>query len=164
MFLRANVGIYRESQISSEKSNFGLYHPNNPLVWLFQKMISKKSPSALHLDNFTFNNTMACLYNACLIPQADCLHPVCFAAVPKRAQPARKPQLKTSVASQNKIPQVSKSQETASVASNFQDFESLECLNRNRSSFAKKQLEDYWCNLLIMFHSSNHDISAIKNV
>ena len=39
--LRANVGIYRESQISSEKSNFGLYHPNNPLVWLFQKMILK---------------------------------------------------------------------------------------------------------------------------
>ena len=31
--LRANVGIYRESQIISEKSNFGLYHPNNPLVW-----------------------------------------------------------------------------------------------------------------------------------
>ena len=112
----------------------------------------------------TFNNTMACLYNACLIPQADCLHPVCFAAVPKRAQPARKPQLKTSVASQNKIPQVSKSQETASSACNFQDFESLESLNRNRSSFAKKQLEDYWCNLLIMFHSSNHDISAIKNI
>ena len=45
-FLRANVGIYRESQISSEKSNFGLYHPNNPLVWLFQKMILK-NPQAL---------------------------------------------------------------------------------------------------------------------
>ena len=44
--LRANVGIYRESQISSEKSNFGLYHPNNPLVWLFQKMILK-NPQAL---------------------------------------------------------------------------------------------------------------------
>ena len=39
--LRANVGIYRESQISSEKSNFGLYHSNNLLVWLFQKMILK---------------------------------------------------------------------------------------------------------------------------
>ena len=44
--LRANVGIYRESQISSEKSNFGLYHPNNLLVWLFQKMILK-NPQAL---------------------------------------------------------------------------------------------------------------------
>ena len=44
--LRANVGIYRESQISSEKSNFGLYHSNNPLVWLFQKMILK-NPQAL---------------------------------------------------------------------------------------------------------------------
>ena len=41
--LRANVGIYRESQISSKKSNFGLYHPNNPLVWLFQKMILKSA-------------------------------------------------------------------------------------------------------------------------
>ena len=39
-YLRANVGIYRESQISSEKSNFGFgYHPNNPLVWLFQKIV-----------------------------------------------------------------------------------------------------------------------------
>ena len=123
--------------------------------------VPQHTPELIHE---TFNNTMACLYNACLIPQADCLHPVCFAAVPKRAQPARKPQLKTSVASQNKIPQVSKSQETASSACNFQDFESLECLNRNSSSFAKKQLEDYWCNLLIMFHSSNHDISAIKNI
>ena len=28
---RADVGMYRESQISLEKSNFGLYHPNNPL-------------------------------------------------------------------------------------------------------------------------------------
>ena len=44
--LRANVGIYRESQISSEKSNFALYPPNNPLVWLFQKMILK-NPQAL---------------------------------------------------------------------------------------------------------------------
>ena len=45
-YLRANVGIYRESQISSEKSNFGLYYQNNPLVWLFQKMILK-NPQAL---------------------------------------------------------------------------------------------------------------------
>ena len=44
--LRANVGICRESQIRSEKSNFGLYHPNNPLVWLFLKMILK-NPQAL---------------------------------------------------------------------------------------------------------------------
>ena len=41
--LRANVGIYRESQISSEKSSFGFYHPNNPLVWLFQKMILRNT-------------------------------------------------------------------------------------------------------------------------
>ena len=37
LFLRVNGGIYRESQMSSEKSNFGLYQPNNPLQWLFQK-------------------------------------------------------------------------------------------------------------------------------
>ena len=46
--LRANVGIYRESQISSQKSNFGLYHPNNPLEWLFQKMILT-NPQALYI-------------------------------------------------------------------------------------------------------------------
>ena len=92
----------------------------------------------------TFNNTMACLYNACLIPQPDCLDPVCFAAVPKTAQRARKPQLKTSVASQNENPQVSKSQESSSSDYNFQDFENLESLSRNQSSFAKKQLQDYW--------------------
>ena len=123
--------------------------------------VPQHTPELIHE---TFNNTMACLYNACLIPQADCLHPVCFAAVPKRAQAARKPQLKTSVASQNNIPQVSISQKTSSSPCNFQDFENMESLNRNRSSFAKKQLEDYWCNLLIMFHNSNHDISAIKNI
>ena len=46
--LRANVGIYRESQISSQKSNFGLYHPNNPLEWLFQKM-TLTNPQALYI-------------------------------------------------------------------------------------------------------------------
>ena len=37
--------MYRESQISSEKSNLGLYLPNNPLEWLFQKMILKNPQS-----------------------------------------------------------------------------------------------------------------------
>ena len=37
--LRADVGIYRESQISSKKPNFRLYHPNNPLGELFQEMV-----------------------------------------------------------------------------------------------------------------------------
>ena len=46
--LRANLGIYRESQISSQKSNFGLYHPNNSLEWLFQKMILT-NPQALYI-------------------------------------------------------------------------------------------------------------------
>ena len=81
------------------------------------------TPERIHK---TFNNTMACLYNACVIPQADCLHPICFATVPKRAQRPQKPYLKTSVASQKKTPQVSKSQETSFSACNSQDFENLE--------------------------------------
>ena len=43
--LIANVRMYRESQISFEKSNLGLYLPNNPLEWLFQKMILKNPQS-----------------------------------------------------------------------------------------------------------------------
>ena len=43
-----DVGIYRESQISSHKSNFGLYHPNNSLEWLFQKMILR-NPQAFYI-------------------------------------------------------------------------------------------------------------------
>ena len=45
--LRANVGKYRESQISSKSSNFG-YHPNNPLGELFQEMILR-NPQALYI-------------------------------------------------------------------------------------------------------------------
>ena len=37
--LRANVGIYRESQISFKTLDFGLYYPNNPLIQLFQEVI-----------------------------------------------------------------------------------------------------------------------------
>ena len=48
LVLRANVGIYRESQISSQKSNFDLYPPNNSLEWLFQKMILR-NPQALYI-------------------------------------------------------------------------------------------------------------------
>ena len=44
--------MYRESQISSEKSNLALYLPNNPLEWLFKKIDIRKSPIALHLENF----------------------------------------------------------------------------------------------------------------
>ena len=46
--LRANVGKYRESQISSKNSNFDLYHPNNPLGELFQEMILR-NPQALYI-------------------------------------------------------------------------------------------------------------------
>ena len=112
----------------------------------------------------TFKNTMACLHNACLIPQADCFDPVCLVTASERTKCAKKPQAKISVTSQSKNPQVPKSQESLSSECNFQDFENLESLNRHRSSFAKRQLQDYWCDLLIKFHSSNQDISALKNI
>ena len=43
--LKANVGKYRESQISSKNSNF---HPNIPLGELFQEMILR-NPQALYI-------------------------------------------------------------------------------------------------------------------
>ena len=46
--LRVNVGKYRESQISSKNSNFGLYHPNNCLGDLFQEMILR-NPQVLYV-------------------------------------------------------------------------------------------------------------------
>ena len=46
--LRANVGKYWESKISSKNSNFGYYHPNNPLGELFQEMILR-NPQALYI-------------------------------------------------------------------------------------------------------------------
>ena len=48
--VKANVGMYRESQISLEKSNFGLHRPNNPLT--ISRNDIKKSPSASYLENF----------------------------------------------------------------------------------------------------------------
>ena len=112
----------------------------------------------------TFNNTMACLHNACLIPQAHCLDPVCLAIAAKRNKCAKETQSKTSVTNQTKTPQVGTSQQSPSLDCDFQDFENLESLNRNRSKFAKRQLQDYWLNLLIKFHSSNQDLSAFKNI
>ena len=112
----------------------------------------------------TFNNTMACLHNACLIPQAHCLDPVCLAIAAKRNKCAKETQSKTSVTNQTRTPQVGTSQQSPSLDCDFQDFENLESLNRNRSKFAKRQLQDYWLNLLIKFHSSNQDLSAFKNI
>ena len=48
LYLRANVGKYRESQISYKNSNFGWYHPNIPLGELFQEMILR-NPQALYI-------------------------------------------------------------------------------------------------------------------
>jgi len=58
----------------------------------------------------TFNNTMACLHNARLIPQADCFDPVCLTTAPKRTKCAKEPQPKSKVTSQSKTPQVPKTQ------------------------------------------------------
>ena len=74
---------------------------------------------------------MACLHNACLIPQADRLDPVCLVTASERTKCAKKPQAKVSVTSQSKNPQVPKSQESLSSEYNFQDFENLESLNRH---------------------------------
>ena len=46
--IRANVGKYPESQISSKNLNFSSYHPNNPLGELFQEMILR-NPQALYI-------------------------------------------------------------------------------------------------------------------
>ena len=46
--LERGGGKYRESQISSKNSNFGLYHPNNHLGNLFQEMILR-NPQALYI-------------------------------------------------------------------------------------------------------------------
>ena len=112
----------------------------------------------------TFDNTMACLYNACLVPETNGFDPVCLATVPKRTKCAKEPQVKHSTTTQTKTPEVGKCQESLLSDCNFQDFENLEPLNHNRSSFAKRQLQNYWCNLLIKFHTSNQDMSAIKNI
>ena len=42
------VRIYRESQISFEKSNFSLHHPNNPMIFLFQEIIPR-NPQAFYI-------------------------------------------------------------------------------------------------------------------
>ena len=39
--------MYRESQISSEKSNLGLDLPKNPLEWLFKKKMILENPQLL---------------------------------------------------------------------------------------------------------------------
>ena len=46
--LGANVGKYRESQISSKNSSFGSYHLSIPLGALFQEMILR-NPQALYI-------------------------------------------------------------------------------------------------------------------
>ena len=63
---------------------------------------------------------MACLYNACLIPQADGFNPLCLATAPKRAKRAKRSQFKTLSTSQTKTPEVGKSQESSSSDCNFQ--------------------------------------------
>ena len=67
----------------------------------------------------TFNNTMACLYNACLMPETNGFDPVCLATTPKRAKRAKEPQVKPSTTTQTKTPEVGKSSESSSSDCNF---------------------------------------------
>ena len=53
--------------------------------------VPNHTPELVHL---TFNNTMACLYNACLMPETNGFAPVCLATAPKRAKSAKEPQVK----------------------------------------------------------------------
>ena len=96
--------------------------------------VPKQTPELVH---GTFNNTMACLYNACLMPETNGFDPVCLATAPKRAKRAKEPQVKPSTTTQTKTSEVGKSPESSSSDCNFQDFENLESLNRNRSNFRK---------------------------
>ena len=73
----------------------------------------------------TFDNTMACLYTACLMPETNGFDPVCLATTPKRAKCAKEPQVKPSTTTQTKTPEVRKSPESSSCDCNFQDVENI---------------------------------------
>ena len=60
----------------------------------------------------TFNNTMACLHNAC--PPTNGFDTVCLVIAPKRAKRAKEPQVKNSTTNQTKTPEVGKGQENSS--------------------------------------------------
>ena len=156
--------LRKHSEENIPEKNFFVPPENSTIAFLIIATsvdIPRHTPELVH---GTFNNTMACLHNACLIPQADCLDPVCLVTAPKRTKCAKEPQPERKVTSQSKTPQVAKSQESLSSECNFQDFEKLDRLRFRDSKFSKRQLQDYWCNLLIKFHSSNQDISSIKNI
>ena len=82
--------------------------------------VPNHSPELVH---GTFNNTMACLYKACLMPQTEGFNPVCLATARKRAKRAKEPQVKNLTTSQTKTPEVGKAQESSSSDCNFQAFE-----------------------------------------
>ena len=84
------------------------------------------------------------------MPETNGSDPVSLATAPKRAKHAKEPQVKQPTTTETKTPEVVKSPESSSSECNFQDFHNLESLNRNQSSFAKRQLQDYWCNLSII--------------
>ena len=88
--------------------------------------VPHNTPELIH---GTFNNTMACLHNACLIPQADC-HAQSVWLLLQR-EPNVQTSLKASKTSQTKAPQVGAPQQSPPLHCNFQDFENLESLNRN---------------------------------
>ena len=48
-YMRSRRSVCRQSQFSSEESNFGLYNPNNPLRYLFQEF-TLRNPQALYIN------------------------------------------------------------------------------------------------------------------
>ena len=71
----------------------------------------------------TFNNTMTCLYNACLMPETNGFDPGCLATARKRTKRAKEPRVKHSTTTQTKTPEVGKSQDSSSSDCNFQDLQ-----------------------------------------
>ena len=145
--------LSRHSAKENIPDNNVVIPPENAVIAFIIIATSDDPDHTPELVHGTFNNTIACLHNACLMPPTNGFDPVCLVTAPKRAKRAKEPRVKNSTTSQTKTPEAVKGQESSSADCNFQVFENLGSLNRNRSSFAKRQLQDYWCNLLIKFHT-----------
>ena len=72
-------------------------HPENAVIAFIiiaaSVVVPNHTPELVH---GTFKDTMACLYNACLMPKTNGFDPVYLATAPKRAKRAKEPQVKHS--------------------------------------------------------------------
>ena len=72
-------------------------HPENAVIAFIIIAASVDVPNHTpELVHGTFKDTMACLYNACLMPKTNGFDPVYLATAPKRAKRAKEPQVKHS--------------------------------------------------------------------